>query len=783
MSRRLPVISCLVAALAISQVQGQAPTPAPAQKAALRRAAKPPAGIVIPDDVRKELTEKLLPLERAINELAQSKDPNVQNLLADVQIFYKAVHDGLEYNEMYTYDSDAKSPVPLARRTIEQGLERARQLKEGKPRWTSQTGLVPRGYVSKIDGSIQPYGLIVPESYVPTGSQKYRLDTWLHGMHDTLSELDFLKRRTNERGEFQPKDTIVLHPYGRYLNVYRFAGEMDVLEGIEAVKNQYSIDEDRIAMRGFSLGGAGCWQLGVHYSDRFFAMNVGAGWVEAAAFRGMGPSSMSPWEKTLRRWYECPDLAVNLYNLPTVVYCGEFDGQKEAGFRMARAAKEHGIEIVNLIAPNTSHEFRPDYRDEVERRMTSLALKGRDRAPRKVKLATFTLKYNRMHWVTIDGLDQHWQPTRVDAEYVDGGRVTVATSNVSALTLNFPAGWAPFDFTEPVSVSINGQTLTGPRPLSDRSWTCTMHREASVWSLDPPVDSLRGCDLRLTGPVRNLNQLPARGKDMIVVGSVADVLNFRVFDGAGKKVVDTDEKKLTEQSRQIQDLRSHLAGFGPRRAPTRTEKDWILAAVTSIVGYTRPMAAEPLRKKHDLQGPIDDAFMDTFMFVRPTGKFANPAVETWVRGELDRAITTWRLHYRGQARVKDDRDVTAADIASANLVLWGDASSNAVLAKIAGKLPIGWNDREVIVGDQRFPADHHVPSLIHPNPLNPERYVVLNSSFTYREYEYSRHPIQFSKLPDWAIVDLTTPADDRYPGKIVTAGFFDEHWMLKPASK
>ena len=260
-----------------------------------------------------------MPLEQAIDDLARSNDPKVQNLLPDVQIYYKAVHDGLLYNEMYIYDSDRKSPIPLARQMIEQGLERARQLKAGKPLWTSQTGLVPRAYVSKIDGSIQPYGLIVPESYAPAGPQKYRLDIWLHGMHETLSEIDFLKRRNRERGVFQPKDTIVLHPYGRYLNVYRFAGEIDVLEGIEAVKKQYNIDEDRIAMRGFSLGGAGCWQLGLHYSDRFFAMNVGAGWVEAAAFARMIPAKLPPWEKTLYKWYECPDLAVNLYNLPTIV--------------------------------------------------------------------------------------------------------------------------------------------------------------------------------------------------------------------------------------------------------------------------------------------------------------------------------------------------------------------------------------------------------------------------------------------------------------------------------
>lgn len=682
MPRRLLVVWIVVAAIASSaQAPGQAPIKSQAKTTPGRPSPRrPPPGIEVPDSVRKDLTEQLAPLGKAIDELAQSKDPKVLNLLPDVQIFHKAVHDALKFDEFYLYDRDNKSPFPLARQTIEQGLERARQLKAGKPLWTSQTGLVPRAYVSKIDGSIQPYGLIVPESYVPNGPQKYRLDVWLHGMHETLSELDFLKRRNRERGVFQPKDTIVLHPYGRYLNVYRFAGEMDVLESIDAVKKQYNIDEDRIAMRGFSLGGAGCWQLGLHYADRFFAMNVGAGWVEAAAFpRTRGPDPLPAWEQTLYRWYECPDLAVNLYNLPTIVYCGERDGQKEAGFRMARAANEHGIDVVNLIAPNTGHEYHPDYRDEVERRMASLALKGRDRIPRKVKMATFTLKYNRMHWVTIDGLEQHWQPTRVDAEYSDKGSVTVTTRNVTSLTMSFPAGWAPFDVAEPVTVSINGQVLTGPRPLSDRSWICKFHRQGREWRLGATGDGVR--------------------------------------------------------------------------------------------------------KKHDLQGPIDDAFMDSFVFVRPTGKFAHPAVERWVRGELDHAITAWRQQFRGPARVKDDKDITDADISSANLVLWGDTSSNAVLARIADKLPIKWTEKDVVVGEQHFTADRHAPILIHPNPLNPERYVVLNSGFTYRDADYSNHPRQFAKLPDWAIVDLETPPDGRHPGKIVTADFFDERWMLKSASK
>jgi hypothetical protein len=69
--------------------------------------------------------------------------------------------------------------------------------------------------------------------------------------------------------------------------------------------------------------------------------------------------------------------------------------------------------------------------------------------------------------------------------------------------------------------------------------------------------------------------------------------------------------------------------------------------------------------------------------------------------------------------------------------------------------------------------------LIYPNPLNPERYIVLNSGFTYREYDYLNNARQTPKLPDWAVIDLREPASSRYPGKIVAAGFFDENWELK----
>jgi hypothetical protein len=70
---------------------------------------------------------------------------------------------------------------------------------------------------------------------------------------------------------------------------------------------------------------------------------------------------------------------------------------------------------------------------------------------------------------------------------------------------------------------------------------------------------------------------------------------------------------------------------------------------------------------------------------------------------------------------------------------------------------------------------------VYPNPLNPKRYVVLNSGFTFREYDYLNNARQIAKLPDWALVDIRVPANSRWPGKVVDAGFFGESWQPLPA--
>ncbi len=641
----------------------------------------PPPGIKIADSDRTGLTEAAARLGRDIESLRDElkNKPALLELFPDVQIFHKAVDWALRYDELYRTNE-----TQTVRALLILGTDRVEALREGRAPWLTATGLVVRGYRSKIDGSVQPYGLVLPESCRPGTAHRFRLDCWFHGRGETLTELDFINGRLKSRGEFAPPNAIVLHLYGRYCNANKFAGEIDLWEALEQVRKQYPIDEDRLVVRGFSMGGAACWQFAVHYAGRWAAAAPGAGFSETADFLKVfqnEPLQPTWYEQKLWHWYDCTDYAVNLFNCPTVAYSGEIDKQKQAADMMAKALKEEGIELMHIIGPKTAHAYQPQAKEEINRRIDSIVADGRNPVPRKVRFTTWTLRYNEMLWVKVDGLDEHWKRARVDAEIADDRTVHVKTENVTALTLSMDPGRCPLDLTRRPEVVIDGNRVEASPVMSDRSWTAHFRSEGRKW-----------------------NRVASN-------------------DGVG------------------------------------------------------------LAKRHRLQGPIDDAFMDSFIMVRPTGWPWAEKVGAWTATEMNHAIDHWRRQFRGEARVKNDSEISDSDIADNNLVLWGDPGSNKLLARIADKLPIRWERDGIGVRSQRYEADHHVPVLIYPNPLNAERYVVLNSGFTFREYDYLNNARQVPKLPDWAIVDVSHPATSRAPGGVVNAGFFNEQWGLTPLGK
>ncbi len=638
----------------------------------------PRVGITVKQVDRSRLEAGLKELDGLLKQLASSKSELAAALLPDVEIYHRAVQDNLEHQEFFS-----EKDIPKADAALASGKERAQQLLRGEAPWLHQTGLVMRGFRSELDGSAQPYGLVIPDNYQAGGEKAVRLDIWFHGRGETLSETNFIDRQTKVIGYYAPRDTIVLHPYGRYSNAFKFAGEIDVLEALEHVKSQYRINDDLVSVRGFSMGGAGCWQFAHLYADRWFAATPGAGFSETPEFlKYFQKETLLPywWEEKLWRWYDTDDNAINLSHVPVIAYSGEDDIQKQAADVMETALAKEGIDLVHIIGPKTGHRIHPDSQAIIEEKMYSLARVGNDKLPLTVNKITHSLKYNRQYWLTVTGLKEHWEPGRVKAEII-GNEVRITSTDVTGLKFDMAAGLAPFDITQKVTVEINKQVLEAPGAGSDRSWSFAVHLVDDNW----------------------------------------------------------------------------VAGANPR---------------------------EGLRKRHGLQGPIDDAFLSSFLMVTPTGSPVNETIGKWTAGEQAHAIKHWRQHFRGHARVKADTEITDDDIAQHNLILWGDFKSNKIIADIIARLPLTWDERGVSVGENVFDAKSHAPIMIYPNPLNPRKYIVINSGFTYREYAYLNNARQVPMLPDWAIVDVVNkpePNDSiyRFPGIPKDANFFGESWEVK----
>ena len=658
--------AALLVCLAFSSLLPAQTPPPPAKRL-------PPAGVAIPDAARTELTAATAALAAEIvslrADLSAAKKTTLLALLPDVEIFHKAVDWALRYDEFF----DVKQ-LDTARRLLALGRERAAALRDGKTPWLDATGNIIRGYRSKLDDSLQPYALVVPPDWKRSGGPARRLDVVLSGRNEKRTELAFIAEHEKNPGEIVPPGAIQLFAYGRFCNATKFAGEVDVMEALAAVRRFYKIDTGRIVVRGFSMGGASTWHLATHFPGLWAAASPGAGFAETAIYNkalAPGKPARTDWEQKLWLWYDATAVAGNLFNVPTIAYSGEIDPQKQSADLMEAATAREGLKLERIIGPQTAHKYHPDSKKQLATRLEEITATPRPLWPAESRFTTYTLRYSTSDRIKIMELEKSWERADVTVKFPAPNRLEVTTRNVAVLSIML-------DKSEGLTTTVDGQPVT--------------------------------------------------------IGEIVPYYWLVKEDGK-----------------------------------------WNYKDNTFTDGRWRKQT----RKMPGLSGPIDDAFMDPFVFVRPTGQPLNAKVGAWATAELAHATKMWRDLFRAELVVKDDTAITNDDIANQHLILWGDASSNAVIAKILAtkKFPLTWDATSLTFRGQSYDAAHHAPVLVFPNPLSTQqRYVVLNSGIDFRDEAYGTNSLQTPKLPDYAIIDLREAPGPRWPGKIVTAGFFDEAW-------
>lgn len=357
---------------------------------------------------------------------------------ADAEIFLKAVRYAIDFDEWY--DKKPEDGLKKANALLDEAAKRIDGLKKNQTPWLSVPGPKVLGFYSKLDDSAQPYGIELPEK-LDVSSGKKPMWIWLHGRGDSATDLHFVYSRlmAKKPGQFQPAGTIVIHPFGRYCNGWKSAGEVDVFECRDDAMKRFNIDSNRVAIAGFSMGGAGAWHLGAHYPDQWACVHTGAGFADVKRYQKLTPDKYPVWyEQKLWGFYDVPDYARNFLNVPLISYSGENDAQRDSAEYMMEVLAKEGLKPPHLIGPGMGHKYHPETIKEVQAWIEKAVAKGRELFPDEVHIQTKTPLYGRVKWVNLHGLEESWKDARLDAKVLDGQTIEIKTSNVTRIVFYPP---------------------------------------------------------------------------------------------------------------------------------------------------------------------------------------------------------------------------------------------------------------------------------------------------------------------------------------------------------
>ena len=514
-------------------------------------------------------------------------------------------------------------------------------------------------YLAPQDDSPQPYYLHIPRTY--TGRKPLPAIVYLHGYAPWLDKTNWHELSYGLIDLAEQHGTVIISPFGRSNTDFQAIGEADVLEVLRLARTHVRIDPDRVFLVGYSMGGMGAYTIAPHTPHLWAGVIALCGRAHYYFWRGFDPDKIAPFKRHLLDMEFGWPLADNFLHVPVLA----FQGTADTLIKPQQAALF--VEHVNGLGGNAqlvplegqSH-WIADETFSTPKAFEWMDRQRRVARPKTIRFKTYTLRYNRAYWLTIDAFTQWGKPARAEVTLDTGNRLKIGATNIARLTLEPPARLC--NPKAPFAATVNGKPTT----------------------LKPT----------------------AKGKLVVTLA---------------------------------------------------------------------PPPKGTLRKTPDLCGPIKDAFNRRFLFVYGTtgGDEATRHNRTLARS-MQR---DWRQFAKGSRATTKDTAVTPADIASANLFLFGTPTTHSILAKIAPKLPIRFTDQGYEILGRTFKASDATGLMfIYPNPLAPDRYVVVCTGLHYGSFLPPNH--KYDLLPDFIIYSDVQDYDDT--NAYHCAGLFDVAWRLVP---
>ena len=99
------------------------------------------------------------------------------------------------------------------------------------------------------------------------------------------------------------------------------------------------------------------------------------------------------------------------------------------------------LRALFLVGPGVGHQWHPATHKISERFVDEAVAKGLQ-IPSRIRFVTYTTRFNRCFWITVEELEKHYERADVNANR-EANRTTVTTRNVARIRIDGPGSNFP----------------------------------------------------------------------------------------------------------------------------------------------------------------------------------------------------------------------------------------------------------------------------------------------------------------------------------------------------
>jgi predicted esterase len=316
-----------------------------------------------------------------------------------------------------------------------------------------KNGFLRLAYRDEVDNTPQFCRVYLPMDY--DSDKKWPLVVNLHGYYGANPV--YVKWWSIDMRHMDLVDkfpVIDIEPHGRGNTSYSGIGEKDILKCIELAKEKFNVDEDRIYLKGESMGGGGTWYVGTRHPNIFAAIApVYGGWDYHANMTKEQIAKLS--EREIFNYEKNSSFAQAdaLLTTPVLVTHGDIDESADVNFSRyaVRMLQRWGYDIRYHEYPGFAHEGIP-YTDEV---ISWFLQHKKNNVPEKIRVRSAVLSSAKSHWVKILQRENPFAFIEAEAEVLINNTIRLASENVLALELTPPVELINLDKKVTVVWNVN----------------------------------------------------------------------------------------------------------------------------------------------------------------------------------------------------------------------------------------------------------------------------------------------------------------------------------------